>query len=163
VDSYIRSKLAFLDPELREELAAGTIGVRIKWAIEQLDEAFPGEYSLRKVAKRSNISPQALWAIVNDQTKRPAAETVENICDALGLPITWVMLGTAAVVNPSEDERLRQLPERYSEFLENPANLGYIEAALDAAMTLAGQGIPAAMLDQAVKLTLAARDLKSRS
>jgi len=161
MNSYIRSKLAFLEPEFRQELAESTIGARIKWAIDELDDASPGDYSLRKVAKRSNISPQALWAIVNDQTKRPAAETVENICDALDLPITWVLLGTVAAVNPGEDEQLGRLPDKYVKFLEEPGNLAYVEAALEAAMKLANHGVAPDVLHQAVQLALAARGLET--
>jgi transcriptional regulator with XRE-family HTH domain len=157
--SYIRSKLAFLDPEKQKELSEGTIGARIKWVIDELEAAFPGEYSLRKVAKNSSISPQALWAIVNDQTKRPAAETVENICEALELPITWVLLGTVQTVNPTEHEKLAGLPEKYTEFLDNDDNLPYIEAALDAAIRLADHDISPEALQQAVELIISARGL----
>jgi len=125
--------LSFLSPEEKSALEDMSIGARIRWAMDFCNEVHPNTFSIRKLARKAKISPQALWQIMNDETRRPAAETLESIAEAMGLPITFVMIGRTypcSEVLPLLEE---WFPEEMLAFFRDSANSKYIKEGLNLA------------------------------
>jgi transcriptional regulator with XRE-family HTH domain len=60
-----------------------TFGKYLQGSRLALNEADPGEFSLRKVAGRSGIHPSYLSQVENDKLAAPGEETIKRLADVL--------------------------------------------------------------------------------
>lgn len=128
---YLQNYLAAMPAEERQHVANMTLGQRLSWLMDTINTRFPRAVSLRKVARETELSPQALSLIANDITRRPSSETIERLSEVFNLPISFFVLGKVQFSGPD----LSVLPKDLADFLVEPANQPYLLEALRLART----------------------------
>lgn len=125
---YLFDRLRELPAEERERLREASIGARLRWAFDQLRARYP-HLTLAEIAAEVGVTRQALWYLLQGKTERPSAQMISGICHALGLPMSFAMLGLVPG-EPSE----HGLPADLLRFALNPANARYVVPALELAL-----------------------------
>jgi len=86
-----RTVFKYLSDSEMENLKKISLGQRMRYLREKMNEAFPGEYSLHKMAKRikkrSGLSTTrgSLWQLEEDRVKSPRAVFLLGIASELGV------------------------------------------------------------------------------
>ena len=116
-----RTVLKYLSDSEMENLKKISLGQRVRYLREKMNEAFPGEYSLHKMAKRikkqSGLSTTrgSLWQLEDDRVKSPRAVFLLCIASELGVSMEFLLLG------PKGKEYDNEIDERLREALEDPS------------------------------------------
>lgn len=77
-----------------------TIGQRLEWAMDQRNIKAP------KLAPLAEMTPQAIYQIVNGVTKNPQPDNLLNLCKALDISFEWLITGEGVMENSSKTEGL---------------------------------------------------------
>ena len=132
-----RTVFKYLSDSEMENLKKISLGQRMRYLREKMNEAFPGEYSLHKMAKRikkrSGLSTTrgSLWQLEEDRVKSPRAVFLLGIASELGVSMEFLLLG------PKEKEGDSEIDERLREALKDPS---IKKIALSASQHLTDEG-----------------------
>lgn len=142
--------LSLTTPEQRLALQRMTIGERIQWIQEVLNEAYPGMFSIHKISRRAgSLSAQALWRIMTGETSSPGCTILPGLARALGVSVEFLVTGVYHL--PEETPSLlAQLGTEWGAFLQDPENLPYIKAALTLAKTAREGGLAPSTILQVI-------------
>ncbi len=132
-----RTVLKYLSASEMEMLRKISLGQRVRYLREKMNEAFPGEYSLHKMAKRMkkrlglSTSPGSLCQVEKDHIQSPKGFFLLGIASELGVSIEFLLLG------PKEKEGDSEIDERLREALKDPS---IKKIALSASQHLTDEG-----------------------
>jgi len=132
-----RTVLKYLSTSDMESLKKFSLGQRVRYLREKMKEAFPGDYSLHKMAKRIkkrfslSTTPSALWQLEDDRIQSPKAFFLLGIASEFGVSMEFLLLG------PKETENGAKIDERLSDALKDPSVRGI---ALRASQHLTDEG-----------------------
>lgn len=143
--------LSLTSPEQRAALSSMPIGERMQWIQGVLNEAYPGMFSIHKLAKRAGtLSAQALWRIMTGETASPGCAMVPGLAQALGVSVEFLITGAYQPASADTPAFLSQVGPEWEPFLSDPENLPFIKAALTLAKTAREGGLAPATLLQVV-------------
>jgi transcriptional regulator with XRE-family HTH domain len=100
-----RTVLSYISEDELEKLRAMSLGQRIRFLRERMDEIFEKEYSIKKVAKRItergvSITPIALYQLEGDQIYSPKSLFLMGVAQELGVSMEFLLQGP-----PKEDDQ----------------------------------------------------------
>lgn len=153
---FLYESLRALAPEEAARLAALPLGERLRWAFERLRHHRP-QVSMARVARQVGITRQALWSIVHGRTARPSASVITGLCHALGLPVSFVMLGLLP-----EERGETGLPGDLVRFALNPANAPFVRPALELARRCSELGLEPEVIGRLQELLVSMNRRRAR-
>lgn len=145
-----KTVIPYLSEEELEDLREMSLGERVHYLREKMNEVFQGKYSIKKVTKRISergvsVTPMALYHLESDKIQSPKSFFLMGVAQELGVSVEFLLLG------PKETEDDDEIDAKLKKVLKDPS-IRSIALSASQQLTEEGKQVILQMVQKAGKL-----------
>ena len=108
-----KSVLSYLSEEELESLREMSLGKRVRFLRERMDEIFAGGYSIKKIINRIknrgiSVTPMAMYQLESDRIHSPKSLFLMGVAQELGVSMEFLLQGPTTENDPGELEEIQK-------------------------------------------------------